>query len=421
MNNGSIDRRDFLKGAAATVALLMTADKLIAAEEGADKPVTGPPVKFGVIGLGLSGREIVTTLGTIPSAQVAAVCDTYQPYVNKAKEVAPNAATFADYTQLLASPDVECVVVATPTHKHKDIALAALQAGKHVYCEAPIAGSIEDARAIALAAQGSKLVFQAGLQDRSNPLYKHVLNFVRAGALGTCSQAQAQWNKKTSWRRMAPTPEREAELNWRLSKATSTGLAGEVGIHSFDLANWYLKGIPTAVSGFGSITAWKDGRDVPDTVQSVIEYPDGVNMVYSATLASSFSNTYAVFEGNNTSLLLRGARAWMVKEDDAPVLGWEPYARKEDQMDETACICLVANATKILGGSGEHSKEVETPPEKEAIYFALENFTRSIRENVKSDCGPVEAYQAAVVAVKANEAINSGSRIALDSALFELK
>ncbi len=420
MNNGSIDRRDFLKGAAATVALLMATDKLIAAEEGEAPPVTGPPVKFGVIGLGLWGKEIVTTLGTIPSAQVAAICDTYEPYLKKGKEIAPNAATFADYTQLLASSDVECVVVATPTHQHKDIVVAALQAGKHVYCEAPIAGSIEDARAIGLAAQGSKQVFQAGLQGRSNPLYNHVLKFVRAGALGTPSQAVAQWNKKTSWRRMAPTPQREAELNWRISKATSTGLVGEIGVHHLDLANWVLKGLPTAVSGFGSITAWNDGRDVPDTVQCIIEYPNGVNMVFFATLTSSFSNTYAVFEGSSSSLLLRDTRAWMVKEDDAPVLGWEVYARKEDQMDES-CICLVANATKILGAGQEHGKEVEPPPEKEAIFYALENFTRSIRENVKSNCGPVEAYQAAVVAVKANEAINAGSKIALESSLFELK
>lgn len=420
MSNGSIDRRDFLKGAAATVALLMTAEQIIAAEEGEEKPVAGPPVKIGVIGLGLWGREIVTTLGQIPSAQVAAICDTYQAYVNKGKEIAPNAAAFADYKQLLASPDVEAVVVAIPTHQHKEIVLAALQAGKHVYCEAPIAGSIEDARAIGLAAQGSKQVFQAGLQGRSNPLYKHVVKFIRAGVLGTPSQAVAQWNKKTSWRRMAPTPQREAELNWRISKATSTGLVGEVGIHHLDLANWYLKGLPTAVSGFGSITAWKDGRDVPDTVQCVLEYPNGVNMVFFATLASSFSNTYTVFEGNSASVLLRDTRGWMIKEDDAPVLGWEVYARKEPTMDESG-ICLIANATKILAEGNEPGKEAENPQAKEAIYYALENFTRSIRENLKSDCGPVEAYQAAVTAIKANEAINSGSRIAFQSELFELK
>ncbi len=420
MSNGSFDRRDFLKGAAATVALLLTAEQVMAAEEGTEAPVPGPPVKIGVIGLGQWGKEIVTNLSQMPSAQVAAICDTYEPYVKKAKETAVSAATFADYKQLLASPDVEAVVVATPTHQHKEIVLAAIQAGKHVYCEAPIAGSMDDAKAIALAAQGSQKVFQGGLQSRSNPLYKHVLEFARTGVLGSPAQASAQWNKKLSWRRMAPTAEREAEINWRLSKATSTGLAGELGIHHFDVANWYLNARPVAVTGFGSITAWKDGRDVPDTIQCVIEYPNGCNLVYSSTLGSSFSNTYTLFQGNTNTLLLRDKRAWMIKENDAPLLGWEVYARKEQTMDESG-IALVADATKLLAAGKEPGAESAAPPAKEAIYFALENFTRSIRESAKSACGPVEAYQATVLAIKANEAINSGARIALQPEWFELE
>lgn len=418
MSNSSFDRRDFLKGAAATVALLLTAEQVIAAE-GAEAAVPGPPVKIGVIGLGQWGKEILTNLAQIPSAQVTAICDTYEPYVKRSRETAAKAATFADYKQLLSSPDVEAVIVATPTHQHKEIALAAIQAGKHVYCEAPIAGNIEDAKAIAVAAQAAKTVFQGGLQSRSNPLYKHVLEFARAGVLGTPAQAIAQWNKKLSWRRMAPNAEREAEINWRLSKATSTGLAGEMGIHHFDMANWYLNAKPVAVAGFGAITAWKDGRDVADTIQCILEYPNGVNMVFSSTLASSFSNTYTLFQGNINSLMLRDKRAWMIKENDAPLLGWEVYARKEPTMDETG-IALVADATKLLAAGKEPGHEAETPAAREAISFALENFTRSIRENAKSACGPLESYQAAVVAIKANEAVVGGTRIALQSDLFEL-
>lgn len=420
MTNVSIDRRDFLRGAAATVALLLTAEQVIAAEAGTEAPVAGPPVNIGVIGLGLWGKEILTNLTQIPSAQVTAICDTYEPFVKKGKEIAANATTYADYNQLLASPEVEAVIVATPTHQHKEIVLAALQAGKHVYCEAPVAGSIEDAKIIALAAEGSKQVFQGGLQSRSNPLYKHVLQFARAGVLGTPAQAYGQWNKKLSWRRMAPTPEREAELNWRLSKATSTGIPGEIGIHHFDLANWYLNAKPVSVTGFGSITAWKDGRDVADTVQVVVEYPNGVNMVFSSTLGSSFSNTYTVFQGDNNTLMLRDKRGWMIKENDAPLLGWEPYARKEPTMDESG-IALLADATKLLAAGKEPGHEAAAPPAREAIFFALENFTRSIRENTKSACGPIEAYQAAVVAIKANEAVNSGAKIAIEPELFELK
>ena len=108
--------------------------------------------------------------------------------------------------------------------------LAALKAGKHVYCEAPLAGSIEDAREIALAAKAAKnQVFQTGLQLRSDKQRLFLLPFIRTGALGKTVLARSQWHKKTSWRSASPNPDREKALNWRLSKATSLGLIGEIG------------------------------------------------------------------------------------------------------------------------------------------------------------------------------------------------
>lgn len=414
-----IDRREFLKGAAATMALLLTAEEILAAEEAAEAPVTGPAVKFGVIGLGSWGKEILSTLSRLPSAQVVAICDTYEPFRNKGKEIAPNAALFLDAQQLIGSAGVEAIVIATPSHLHKDIALAAIQAGKHVYCEAPLASTIEDAKAIASAGKGSSKIFQVGLQGRSNALYKHVNAFVKAGVLGTKLEVVAQWNKKDSWRRMAPTPEREKELNWRLSKATSPGLLGEAGIHSLDLTNRYLNALPVAVTGFGSISAWNDGRDVPDTVQCVIEYPENVRMTITSTLGSSFSNAYTLFQGNNSSLLMREKRGWMVKEADSALLGWEVYAKKEPVYDETG-ICMIAEASKLLAAGKEPAKEDFIEPTKEALYLALENFTRSIREGAKVAADALVGYQATAVALKANEAAISNSKITYQADWFIL-
>ncbi|MDI6827439.1 MAG: Gfo/Idh/MocA family oxidoreductase, partial [Armatimonadota bacterium] len=145
MSNGTIDRRDFIKGAAASMALLLAAEEIFAAEGATEAAVTGPPVKFGVIGIGQWGREILATLSKMPSANVMAICDTYEPFINKGKEIVPNASTFTDFKSVLDSADVEAVVVATPSHLHKEIAIAALQAGKHVYCESPLASTIDDA------------------------------------------------------------------------------------------------------------------------------------------------------------------------------------------------------------------------------------------------------------------------------------
>ena len=423
MNDSGIDRRDFLKGAAATVALLMTAEGLglsaVTAAEATAAPA-GPPVKIGVIGLGQWGKDIVTALSTMPSAQITAICDTYEAFVTRAAKTAPNAKTFADYKQLLASPDVEAVVIATPSHLHKEIALAAIAADKHVYCEAPLASSIDEAKAIALAGQGSKKIFQAGLQGRSNPLYEHVSKFVKSGCLGNVAGVHAQYNKKQSWKKMAPTPEREKEMNWRLSKQTSSGLVGEFGIHSVDLANWYLNALPVAVTGFGSLVNWTDGRDVPDTVQCVIEYPKGVRMVFSSTIVNSFSGDYTLLQGSDSSLMMRDTAAWMIKEADSALIGWEVYARKEECYDETG-ICMIANATKILKEGKEPGKDAPTESTQEPLYIALESFTKSVRDGSKPAAGAVEAYQAAVTAIMANDAILSGSKLAYTPDMFELK
>src|SRR5262249_21952479 len=158
------------------------------------------------------------------------------------------------------------VIVATPTQLHKEIVLAALAAGKHVYCEAPLANTIEDARTIAKAAREAKeLVFQAGLQLCSEPQLHFLVPFIRSRALGQFVLARGQWHKKTSWRTAAPNAEREKAVNWRLDKEISLGLAGEVGCHQLDQANWFFNSRPKAITGFGGVLLYtEDGREVPD-------------------------------------------------------------------------------------------------------------------------------------------------------------
>lgn len=430
MSNLTIDRRDFLKGAVATAALLFTAEELLAADATAEAAIPGPPVKFGVVGVGEWARKsILPVLSRLPSAQITAICDTYEPCLSRAKEIAPSAATLSDYRKLLESPDVEAVVVATPSYLHKDIALAAVQAGKHVYCEAPLATTIEDAKAIALAGQGSKQVFQAGLQGRSNAMYRQGLKSIKTGDLGAIAQVYTQANNRDSLRRVAPTPERERELNWRVSTATSPGLLGEIGIHNLDLVNWYLNGLPTAVIGSGAITGWNDGRDVPDTVQCIFEYPNNIRAVFLCTVASSFGGTYTTVQGIYCSLVVREKRGWIAsKEADCKKdPGWLGYARQEDCFGETG-YCIIAGSTALLKAGKEPSKEGSLEPEHEAIYLALENFICNIKQAPRSGenevpkiPGPVEGYQAAVVALKANEAVLSASKVAYQSAWFDLK
>jgi predicted dehydrogenase len=281
------NRRDFLKNASlATMMAMMGGVELRADDAVKSTPVDAgltkippaPPINIGVIGLGLWGREILTQLGKIntdpkrekkDSAPVVAICDTYHAAVRRAGKDTPNAQPYEDYTKLLADPKVQAVIIATPTGTHKEITLASLAAGKHVYCEAPLANTIDDAKVIAKAARGLvKLIFQAGLQQRSHPQIEFLLPFIRAGALGKNVMVRAQWHLNDTWYQAAPTPEREEALNWRLHNATSTGLFGEEGIHQIDNVSSFLKGRPRTVTGFSStIRNYNDNRDVPDTVQ----------------------------------------------------------------------------------------------------------------------------------------------------------
>jgi predicted dehydrogenase len=446
---GEFNRRDFIKGGSfATLMTMLGGVELLAQAPAEQKPEaqpTGPKVKCAVIGLGPWGRDILDQLGRLPQAEIAAICDTYPAMLNRSASKAPAATQSEDYRTILDNKEIKSVIVATATHQHKDIVLAALQAGKHVYCEAPLANTIEDARAIALAAKKSpQLLFQSGLQMRSDPQRHFLLPFIRSGALGKAVMARAQWHKKQSWRTQASNAEREKAVNWRLDKAVSLGLVGEIGIHQMDQAGWlFLNASPVSITGCGANLLWKDGRDVADTAQVFVEFPGGVRMVYDATLGNSFDADYEMFYGSNAAIMIRERKAWMFKEVDSPLLGWEVYATKETFHKESG-IALVADASKQAANT---DKAIETPYPMPPLYYALEAFLANSADianavedfsstfdasdktalanylatiKLKPAAGFKDGYEATVLAIKANEAVTKGERIDLKKEWFEL-
>jgi len=429
--NDNMNRRDFFRGVTATgLGLAFAVEEIIADAQGTaarpDERSSGPPVGCAVIGLGVQGRDILASLAKMGSAPVVALCDNYTSpgYLKRAMDIAPKAAVHSDYRKLLEQKNVQAVFVTTPSHLHKQIVLDALAAGKHVYCEAPLASHIEEAREIAKAGLAAKTIFQAGLQYRANKQHHHVLKFMRSGVLGRTSGGRAQWHKKGTWKRGAPSPERGRELNWRLYKETSSGLPGEVGIHQLDIASWYLKSLPISVIGFGDVLHWaQDGMQVPDTIQCILEYPNNVRFFYDATLVSSFDGAYEMFMGSECAVMLRDQRAWMFKEADSRLLGWEVYARKDKMgIGEEASgtgIALVADSTKLLA-QGKEPGKVGADVTKTALYRSLDAFLESVRTNRKPVAGPLEGYQANVVAVKTHEAILTGRKIVFQKEWFTL-
>jgi predicted dehydrogenase len=453
------NRRDFLRGTSAAAFFTMMGGVPLIGADGEAKPAAAEasgkaPYPVAVIGLGMQGRDLLTALTKIPTAKVVTICDTYPAMVKRCKELVPEAETTDDYKTILADKKVKGVIIATPTHKHREIVEAALAAGKHVYCEAPLAHTMDDARAIAQAAKKAvRCNFQAGLQRRADSQYYKWIEFIRSGAAGTPLKARAQWAKKTSWRRTSPNPDREKELNWRLYQETSLGLMGEVGIHQVDVISWFLKAKPKSVFGFGNIAFYNsnkdnDDRTVFDTVQAIYEFPNKVGFYYDATLANSFEGEYEVYYGSDAAIVSRGDKGWMFKESDSPLLGWEVYARKDEGVAyKEAGISLAANATKV---SAQGKQAEEKPYSMTSITQALEAFVRNsdtmgqevenfdmaydpkdekaLREYLTDTLKKVrlfapgyqEAYEANVMVVKANESVLKGERIVFSKEWFSV-
>lgn len=450
ITSSDLSRRDFLKGGSLATALTLLGGVELVSRPQTDQaappaPPPGPPVNVAVIGLGAWGRELLATLTRIPEARIVAICDKYPVFLRRACKLVEKADPIEDAQRILDRRDIQAVVLATPTHQHRELAVAALRAGKHVYCEAPLATTVDDARAIALAARNApQLVFQAGLQQRSDPHRLFVLSFVRADAIGRPAMFRGQWFKRQSWRQASPNPQREEELNWRLRHETSIGLVGEMGIHQVDSASWFLNARPQAVSGVGAIRQWSDGRTVADTAQVLFEYADGVIGSWEGTLANSFLSNHEVLCGAHAAILFRDSRAWWFKEVDAPLLGWEVYAKKELLSGETG-IVLRAGASKSTGQDGQAGPG--KAPEKTPLEHALTSFLTNVNDvsgavedfrasfdgrdpaalrrylaDVKRQpaAGYREGYEATVTVIQANEALVKGQRIALGKELFEL-
>jgi len=409
------NRRDFLQqslGAMAAVALTPSLAEL--------SPLAGRSVDISValVGAGRQGRAILAELQKIEGVTIAAICDTDPGRLKKAGRRVQGCRSYATHQELLEKEsDVQAVIVATPTHLHRGPALDALAAGKHVYCEAPLASTIEDSKALAAAARKSDRVFACSLLARSNPIYKLARSFFRSGSLRDLVSLRAQDFAKTSWRSSAPDANREKLLNWRLDKSVSLGLPGELGTHQFDAYHWFLGKYPTSVRGSGSVRVHKDGRDVADTALCDLSFADGLRLSWQATLGNSYDGRYEVYSGSMASFKLAWTAGWMFKEADAPTQGWEVYANRQTFHNDQG-ITLIADATKLAAqGKLEAGVGLPNPP----VHYAIADFLTSCSEATDPAAGAEEGHRAAVVGICASQALRSGLEVAIEPELFDLR
>lgn len=406
------NRRTFIQQTAGTMAAVA----LMPALESAAALNFAAPMQIALIGAGRQGRDILAELQKFPDGvlEIKTVCDVDERRLSSATRRLRDVASTDDYRVVLADPNIQVVFIATPTHLHRDIAVAALEAGKHVYCEAPLASTVEDAQAIAKAARTADTVFVTGLQNRTNPIYKMARTFVRTDAVRDLITMRGAYHRKTNWRTPSNDPARAKLLNWRLDPDISLGLAGEIGSHQFEACSWFANDYPVSVRGSGGIRLHKDGRDVHDTIECTLRFRNDLQLRYDASIANSHGGRQETFYGSMATVKLAWTAGWMFKEADAPTQGWEVYAlRQKFHKDEG--IILIAGATK-LAEQGKLKEGVTLP--HEPLYFAIEEFFKSITGKPVVNTAAV-GLRAAVVGIKANEAIRTGQEIEIDHDLFK--
>ncbi|MCA9297457.1 MAG: Gfo/Idh/MocA family oxidoreductase, partial [Phycisphaerales bacterium] len=256
------NRRDFMiHSGSAVAAMAILPSEVLARTVG-----FAAPVNVGIIGVGRQGRSMLAELQKFSDVTIKAICDTYPARLSAGERRARGATAYADHRELLDKGGCDAVIIATPTHLHKQIAIDAMQAGKHVYCEGPLAHTVEDCVEIAQAARAHDKVFQVGLQGRANPVYTLAWTFYRSDSVRDNVLMRGQAARKTSWRFPVSDSSFEKAMNWRLDPAVSLGLAGEWGTQQFDVFHWYRSRYPTRVSGSGTIQLHKDGREIADTI-----------------------------------------------------------------------------------------------------------------------------------------------------------
>lgn len=325
-----LKRRDFLKTSAAVATLAGPA--VISARGANDK------LNIGWIGVGTRGNAGIEWLKKASGNDVklTAICDTYDGYIARAKDRVQTVwgnkpEAYKDYHQLLADKSIDAVFIMTPEHLHKEMTIAALKAGKHVYIEKPLAHTIEEGWDIIKEWEKSKKIVQVGTQNRSSSLYKKAQEMVQKGMLGDIHYVRAFWYRNappnqpswryvipegvnpqnTDWNRfLGPAPKRAWDphryFQWRLYWDYSGGISTDLLVHQTDIVNFMLgKTTPKSCVATGGVYRWTakdDDRDVPDCLSAVYDYSDKFQLNYSCYLGNDHFGYGEQIFGNEGTL-----------------------------------------------------------------------------------------------------------------------
>lgn len=306
--NNSSSRRKFLRQiGATTLATAATPLAALAAREKAEERIlhyernisANDKIRIGVIGYGVQGHFDLNTALKVPGVELAGICDLYTGRIENAHEqYGKDLFTTRNYQELLDRKDIDAVLICTTDVWHARITLDALAKGKHVYVEKPMIYKIKEGHPIIKAAKKSGKVLQVGSQRVSSIGYAKAKELLAAGEIGQLNMVNAVYDRQgsigawqytipndadpmtTNWDKFIEVTEKMAFdakkfFWWRAFREVGTGVAGDLFIHLLSGAHLITnsKG-PTSIYSTGQFSYWKDGRNMPDVMSGVMQYPD---------------------------------------------------------------------------------------------------------------------------------------------------
>jgi predicted dehydrogenase len=299
-----LSRRNFLQTGAA-LAAAPAASRSYAAND---------RVQFGFIGVGARAHQLIPSLLENPGAEVVAVVDAYKGRVERAIErTGGRAKAVKDYREIIADKSIDAVVVATPDHWHKQMVIEALRAGKDVYCEKPLTYRSSEGVEIIQAAKETGRMLQVGSQGMSSETERKAKEIIKSGRLGKITMIRAAYNRNTpsgAWIYPIPPDASPQTVNWEMFLGSapkrpfnlerffrwrcfwdySGGISTDLFVHLCTTIHFLMDAkVPSKALALAQLYRWKETREVPDTVNGVLEYPDG----FSANLSGTFNNEAA--------------------------------------------------------------------------------------------------------------------------------
>jgi predicted dehydrogenase len=335
MNNTKLNRRSILQSGALTgvAAALPTF---------ATKEVLGANdrILMGLIGCGGRGRAVMG-MHQHHDIHFVGICDVTEPRIqNGLRDAGRNhegkVTVYADFNQLLENKDIDAVVIGTPEHQHCRQMVAAVQAGKDVYCEKPMSHTIEEGAWTVREVRKTNRIVQIGMQRRSAPLIHEGLKAIRSGVLGEVTFVKAQWNwnrighisndplgyevdwPRFQWPHTDVKFEPKYVRSWRVYWPFSGGISNDQGTHIMDVVQWYMGQVtPLEADGFGYVKA-KPESETPDVFTATLRYKEFI-ATWTINYTSEFYDWWHVtFQGTKGTMHLHRNGFQVYLDKDKP-------------------------------------------------------------------------------------------------------